>query len=101
MTHMKNELIIKNCSLYSSIMKMNIQATQRFHQGMLVHKTTVTSCNEVIEKENAHLLLMLMHTGTILLKSIAGNPQNSKRKHVTTQRYHSLAYPQSPQIPTP
>lgn len=101
MTHMKNELIIKNCSLYSSIMKMNIQATQRFHQGMLVHKITVTSCNEVIEKENSHLLLVLMHTGRILLESIAGNPQNSKSKHVTTQRYHSLAYPQSTQIPTP
>lgn len=100
---MKNELINKKRSSYSSIVKMQIQATQRFHltQVMLAHNISDTNCDEVAEKGNSHLLLVLMYPGTILLESIVGNPQNTKSQHTTTKWYHSLAYPQSTQIPIP
>lgn len=71
---MKNELIIKKRSSYSSITKMQIQANQRFHltQVMLAHNIGDTNCDEVAEKRNSHLLLVLMYPGTILLESMWG-----------------------------
>lgn len=89
---MKNELIIKNCSSSSSMMKLQIQAAQRFllTQVMLALKITDTNCDEVAEKGNSHLLLVLMYTDTILLEFIVGNPQNTKSKHITAQWYLSL-----------